>query len=169
MKPYRTVIILPFLMLLGCNSLQPESGSFLAPVSTAGGADYWLGQVNATHGLPTSELQDVRFSWENDFHRQPDAGNRLKLALLLSFGDEPVRDITKADQVLEGIDTTMLSQGDRELVTILEQYLELALNINKLSDRASRKDKRVKELEQQLRDLTSIEQTIQQREKAVSE
>ena len=56
MKLYRTVITLPFLVLLGCASLQPESGSFLAPVSIAGGADYWLGQVNGTHGLPPSEF-----------------------------------------------------------------------------------------------------------------
>lgn len=169
MKPFRTIIILPFLILLGCNSLQPESGSFLAPVSTAGGADYWLGQVNDTHGLPPSELQDVLLSWESDFQRQPDTGNRLKLALLLAFGDEPVRDTAKARRVLEGMDITMISPGDRELVSILEHYVRLSLDIEKLSNRANRKDNKIKELEQKLRDLTSIEQTIQQRDKTVSE
>jgi hypothetical protein len=169
MKPYRTVVILPFLVLLGCSGLQPESGSFLAPVSVAGGADYWLGQVNDTHGLPPSELQDVRLSWERDFRIKPDTGNRIKLALLLTFGDEPVRNTTKAGQILEGMDTTMLSPGDQELVRILEQYLETDLIIDKLSTRANRKNNRIKELEQQLRDLTSIEQTIQQRDKGVGE
>lgn len=169
MKPYRTVITLPFLALLGCSGLQPESGSFLAPVSTAGGADYWLGQVSGTHGLPPSELQDVRLSWERDFRIKPDTSNRIKLALLLAFGDEPVRNTTKARQVLESMDTTMLSPGDQELVTILEQYLETDLIIDKLTTRANRKNNRIKELEQQLRDLTSIEQTIQQRDKDVGE
>jgi hypothetical protein len=169
MRLFRIVFLFTVLLLLGCNNLQPYANNPMAPVSFASGSDYWLGQVNATHGLHSSELQEVLLSWELEFQRHPNNSNRIKLALLLTFGDKLIRNPGKARQILNDIDTTSLSPGDRELVNIVEQHLDLIMVFNKTALREDKMQTRIHELEQKLRDLTSIERRIQQRDKAISE
>ncbi|MEN8106573.1 MAG: hypothetical protein ABFS22_01040 [Pseudomonadota bacterium] len=149
--------------------MSPHTGNAWAPVSTRSGADYWLGQLHSTRGLPPAELQDVLTSWEDEFRYNPNTSNRIKIALLLAYSDKPVRNIKRARQIMVNIDTATIEPGDRELVTILQQHIKASQEIDTLSGRTRQDKKRIEELEQQLLDLTSIEQTIQQRDKSIDE
>ena len=60
---------------------------------------------------------------------------------------------------------------ERELVIILKQFLEAQVEINSknevLSKQLSEQEKHIEELKQQLKELTTIEQNIQQRDNVI--
>jgi len=88
--------------------------------------------------------------------------------LLLAVGNEPVRDTRQARQLLEELDTPPESPRSQELVAILKQFLDeqevAARKLKELSRQVSAQNMRIEELEEQQKALTTIEQSIQQRE-----
>ena len=158
----------------GCSQLQPYTNRVLPPVFEGGqGANDWLGELHNTRGLTKSELQDVLEAWDQAYRDNPITNNRLRLALLLTAGDKAVRDRGRARKLLDGFNSAALGPGEQELVTILQRFLaeheEDRGEINVLSKQVREQDQRIEELEQQQRDLTTIEQSIQQREKPAGE
>ncbi len=161
-------------LLGGCSQMQPYTNRVLPPVFEGGqGTNDWLGDLHNTRGLTKSELQDVLETWDEAFRDNPDTNNRLRLALLLTAGDKAVRDRGRARKLLDGINSAALGPGEQELVTILQNFLakheEDRGEINVLSKQVREQAQRIEELEQQQRDLTTIEQSIQQREKSAGE
>jgi hypothetical protein len=166
----RTCLIAVSMLVLGaCSGLQSYSGSGFAPVVTRGhSADDWLDELHATRTMTPQQLQQELGSRQHDFRYDPSESNRLRLVLLLAAGNEPVRDTRQARKLLEELDTLPDSPDGQELVAILKQFLDeqeaAARKLKKLSRQVARQNTRIKELEEQQKALTTIEQSIQQRE-----
>jgi hypothetical protein len=171
MKIKTCLILVPMLILGACSELQSYRGSGFAPVVTGGhrrSADDWLDELHATRTMTPQQLRHELGSRQHDFSYNPSEENRLRLVLLLAAGDEPVRDTRAARQLLEELDMPPDSPGSQELVVILKQFLDeqevAARKLKELSRQVSRQNMRIEELEEQQKALTTIEQSIQQRE-----
>jgi hypothetical protein len=94
----------------------------------------------------------------------------MRLALLLATGEGQVGDRKQARKLLNGLDAWAGGDSERELVAILQQFLDeqgqSRRKINILWKQVTEQNQRIEELEQQLQALTTIEQNIQQRDKA---
>jgi hypothetical protein len=155
--------------LTACSEFPTYSESGYAQVTSRGyGVDYWLAELYNTRGMTPEELQITVSAWRQEFHDDPNTGNRIKLALLLTVGDAPARDRKQARELLEGLEEMPAKTSDRELVAILRLILDdqdqTSTAISKLKQQAREQSERIKELEQQQQALTDIEQNIQQRE-----
>ena len=162
-------IVLLTLPLTACSEFPTYSESGYAQVISRGyGVDYWLAELYNTRGMTPEELQITVSAWRQEFHDDPNTGNRIKLALLLTVGDAPARDRKQARELLEGLEEMPAKTSDRELVAILRLILDdqdqTSTAISKLKQQAREQSERIKELEQQQQALTDIEQNIQQRE-----
>ena len=161
-------------LVAGCSQMQPYTNRVLPPVFEGGqGVSDWLGELHTTRGLTRSELQDILEAWDQAYRDHPTTNNRLRLALLLGAGDKAVRDHGRSRKLLKGIDSSALGPGEQELIFILQRFLAEHEadrgEINILSKQVREQGQRIDELEQQQRDLTTIEQSIQQREKSAGE
>ncbi|MDH3527558.1 MAG: hypothetical protein OEN52_01460 [Gammaproteobacteria bacterium] len=162
------------LLLCGCGQMQSYTNKVLPPVFEGGqGVNDWLAELHSTRNLSKDELSIVLGSWEQDFRYDPNLSNRLRLVLLLAAGEPSVSDRQRARKLLDEINPLPEGPGERELIDILQQFLagqqEARGKINELSKQVKEQGQRIKELEQQQRDLTTIEQSIQQREKSAGE
>ncbi len=163
------LFVLLVLALTACSELQPYKSIWYAPVVTWGhGTDYWLAELHNTRQMTPDEIRQTVKAWEQELHDNPSAGNRIKLALLLTAGDAPARDPKRARELLDGLSEAPVNTSDQELVSILRQILDgknqVSMAISKLRKQARKQSRRIKELEQQQRALTDIEQNIQQRD-----
>ena len=164
------ILIVPaLLMLTACSEFQYYSSTGFAPVTSKGyGTNYWLSEVHATRSMSPEQRQVTVKLWEQQYNNNPDINNGLKLALLLTAGDESMRNPERALEIIEWIDPDLENDGDRELVIILRQYIDeqfkAAATIKDLRKQIKKNNIQIKELEQQLQALTNIEQNIQQRE-----
>ena len=166
------VSLLSIVVLAGCSGLQQVSGYELVPVIDRGSdLNNRLEELHATRKLPSTQLKAVLASRERDFQDNPSFNNRMNLALLLAAGGSAIQDQSRALELLEGIDSMPINVGEQELVLILKQFLETQVELSNengiISAQLSEHEKQIYELKQQLRDLTTIEQNIQQRDKAV--
>ena len=164
-----TLIVPALLMLTACSEFQYYSSTGFAPVTSKGfGADYWLEEAHETRAMTPEQRQVALKLWEQEYSNNPDTSNRLRLALLLAAGNESIRNPERALELLEEIDPEPENAGDRELIIMLRQFIDEQLKttatINDLKNLTKKKNRQIKELEQQLQALTNIEQNIQQRE-----
>jgi len=131
-------------------------------------AALWLEEWYQVVGLPKDQIELSLKSREADFDRNADPRTRLRLALLLATGPVPVRDQPRARVLIGEMDEARASESTRALAALLQQVIEEQLwsgdKITELKGELREADARVIELEQQLQALTSIEQSIQQRE-----
>jgi hypothetical protein len=168
MTRFLNLIVLAAL-LAGCAGLQQFNGG-LAPVIEGGrGVNSWLDDLHETRAMPPELLQQTLEAWEQDFRDNPSDNNRMRLVLLLVTAEEPVGDRKRARKLLNGFDAVEGGDSERELVAILQQYLDeqgqSSRKISILWKQVTEQNRRIEELEQQLQALTSIEQHIQQRDK----
>jgi len=157
-------------LLCGCSELQHYSGGGLAPVIEGRhGVNSWLDDLHETRAMPPELLQQTLEDWEQAFRDNPSVNNRMRLALLLATGEEPIGDRKRASKLLQGYDADAGSDSERELVAILQQYLyeqgQSSRKISILWKQVTEQNRRIEELEQQLHALTTIEQHIQQRDR----
>ncbi len=162
-------LVLLTLAQTACSELKPYIDSGNVPVvSREYGIDYWLTELHKTRGMTPAELQQTFNIWELEFDSDPNAGNSIKLALLLTFSDAPVRDRKRARELLDGLGEIPMKTSHQELVVILQQVLDdqeqAHITISKLKKQAQKQSGRIQELELQLQALTDIEQNIQQRD-----
>mgnify|MGYP001823542883 FL=1 len=164
-------IALLSLALVACSQVQHHGSSGYAPVVTLGyGAVYWLDELHSTRLMAPGEVKLTVAKWEQALLDDPGDGNRIRLALLLIAGDLSVRDPKRARELLDELTAAPAGTNDRELVFIMRQILEqqeqqeqASAEIDKLNTQARQRNRRIRELEQQQRALTDIEQNIQQR------
>ena len=139
------------------------------PITSKGyGADYWLEQRHEIR-IMTAEQRLVTYQlWEQDYMKEPDTNNRVKLALLLATGHESIRNLKRARGILGGIDPEPENHSDQEFIIVLKQFIDEQLQadttISDLRALSKKKTRQIKELEEQQQALTNIEQNIQQRE-----
>ena len=166
-------LIWPFVLfvlaLTNCSEFQHYAHTDTAPVVTRGyDTDYWLAELHNTRASTPDEIQQTVKAWEQELHDHPSAGNQIKLALLLTTGDASIRDPKHALELLDGLDLPPDNISDQELVIILRQLIDgqdqASMSISSLKKQIRKQTLHIKELEQQQRALTDIEQNIQQRE-----
>ena len=131
-------------------------------------AAYWLEEWQRVIALPEDQLVLTLKTRELEFERSANPRTRLRLALLLAEGPQPVRDQTRALILLTELDTGQASDNAQALAALLKQVIaEQQWSRDKMTG-LNRKLKysqtRVEELERQLQEFTTIEQNIQQRE-----
>ena len=170
MKMSRILMLVLLGVLSGCAELQqlpvlPTPQPCSEPTS---GAALWLGELNSTHDQSPEQLQQTLANWEQAYLGSPNINNRMRVALLLATGADAVRDTRRARRLLNGVDPLPDNVGDRELISLLQQWLdEQAQSVRKLDilwKQATEQNRRIEELEQQLQALTTIEQNIQSRD-----
>ncbi|MCW8874482.1 MAG: hypothetical protein OQK27_01915 [Gammaproteobacteria bacterium] len=154
------------LALSGCVhwELPPVSDRSIA----ARGSD-WLSEAREVQQMP-AHIQPEELQRRQQVHKYEDtAVSGLRLVLLLTLGVEAVRDEARALEVLNGIDATHLDVSQLALADLLGQMSRERQQAKALR-RAERKvlaeqEARIRELETQLEAVTSIEQSIRQRQK----
>lgn len=167
------LLILSFVALTACQPMtvqHHEEGPLPVSVRVDDTA-YWLEEWHQVSLLPEVQFKLALKNREQEFERKPDPRARLRLALLLATGPAPVRDQSRALALLKDMDEMGVSESARALTALLTQMIEEQLwsgdKITELKEKSSKADTRVEELEQQLQELTDIEQSIQQRETPV--
>jgi len=169
-KAAGTSLFLP-LLLVACSGFPQIPQAENVPVVDGGGSvNSNLEEVHAASAMTELQQERLLTDMERDFRTDPDVNNRLRLALLLTTGDEAVRDRARARVLLEGIDASAsISTSQQGLVQFLSQFLdEQEASVDQLESctkQVSQQEQRINELEEQQRELTSIEQNIQHREK----
>lgn len=163
------LLVLFMLAVTACSELRSLSNTGNAPVISRGyGVDFWLSELHSTRGMTPDETQQTVQAWEQELHEDPGSGNHIKLALLLTVGNASARDPKRARELLNSLDPAQENTCDRELVTILRQILDeqdqANMTISKLNKQVRSQILQIKELEEQQRALTDIEQNIQQRD-----
>ena len=163
------ILLLSAVLMVSCSEFQRYRYQDPAPVvSGTYGVDDLLAELHSTRTMNQEQLQMKLESWEREFRFDPDSYNRLKLALLYATASQPVRDLGRAQELLDGAAGAMDSAGDRELASIIQQFLDEQIEanrkVNDLNKEVAEQKKRISELEQQQRALTRIEQKIQQRD-----
>ena len=165
----RLLAFLAFLMLGACQPVTVQRSEGPVPVAVrVDDAAYWLEEWHRVVQLPEDQLQLTLASREQDFERAPDPRTRLRLALLLAEGPKSVRDQSRALKLLKGLNTEQASDSARALAFLLQQIIgEQHWSGDKIAElraKLKQSDARIEELERQLQELTTIEQSIQQRE-----
>ena len=159
------------MLLTACSELQTYSNAGFAPVVSRGyGVNFWLKEMYETRSMSSDELKNTLKVWEQEYKDNPDLNNRMRLALLLAAGSESVRDQRRASNLLDDVDLGLYKTNDKEMVLLLRQFLdeqsESGRKISILWKQVTEQNIRIEELEQQQKALTTIEQSIQQREKS---
>jgi len=155
--------------LSACQPLTVRHEDSRVPV--AGSMDdeaYWLEEWHRVIELPEDQLLAAFNTRELEFERSANPETRLRLALLLAEGPQPVRDQARALKLLKELDAGQASDSARALAALLQQVIEeQRWSINKITElnkKLKESQAHVDELELQLQELTTIEQNIQQRE-----
>ena len=161
-------VSLLLMALSACSEFQTYRSGGYAPVVTRGvGTEYWLKELHNTRWDTSEESRQRVLRWEEELLEDPNDGTRIKLALLLIAGNDDVRDPERARELLDGLTDTLTDASDREFLTLVGQMLDQqeqsSEEIGKLSRQLRKQNRRIRELEEQQKALTDIEQNIQQR------
>jgi len=165
-------VIIIALIQSGCSSMYENGGYKFVPVIDSGSdLNSRLEELHESRAMSPEQLNSLLARREQDFLTSPDFNNRMKLVLLLAFGGKTVQDKARARELLAGIEQLPFSASEQELVVILKQYLDqqaaASSRINELQQEIQEQDKRIDELEQQHKELMTIEENIRHRDKAV--
>jgi hypothetical protein len=163
------LLALPVILMVACSEYQTYRFQGPMPVVSK---EYCVGdllaELHLTRTMNQDQLQKTLESWEQGFHDDPIICNRLKLALLYATANQPVRDLGRAQELLDESAAGLDNAGAQELASIVHQFLEEQIDanrkVNDLKKEIAEQNKRIAELEQQQRALTRIEQKIQQRD-----
>ncbi len=169
MKISKLHLLVLLAALSGCAELQQLPAVVQQPCSEPdSGAALWLAAANSTREQSPEQQEQTLVSWEQAYQANPDINHRMPLVLLLATGADEVRDTRRARHLLNGIDPLPEKVGDRELISLLLQGLDeqgqSGRKLNILWKQVTEQNRRIEELEQQLRALTTIEQNIQNRD-----
>jgi hypothetical protein len=172
----KTILVCILLVnITACSELQavrdnmPQATGGAAPVIDGnGGVHGWLADFHALRTRPAESLPAILDAREEAFRAKPTIENRMRLVLLLLVEEESVQDDRRARLLLKRLNPMPASPDDREFVALLLQFLDGrrddAQKLSVLWKQVTQQNRRIDELEQQLKALTNIEQNIQQRE-----
>jgi len=169
MKRLIILLALPIVAMVACSGFQTYRFQEPAPVVPEEyGVGDLLAELHLTRTMSQDQLQKTLEFWEQRFRYDPSTYNRLKLALLYATATQPVRDLGRAQKLLDESAAGLESAGAQELASIVHQFLDEQIEanrkVNDLNKKIVEQNKRIAELEQQQRALTKIEQKIQQRD-----
>ena len=161
--------IVLFTCLSACQPVTIRHGDGSVPVALrVDDESYWLEEWHQAIALPEDQLVLTVKTRELEFEQSANPRTRLRLALLLAEGPQPVRDQARALELLTQLDAGQASDSEKALAALLQQVIaEQRWSGDKISgmNRELQDSRaRVEELERQLHELTTIEQSIQQRE-----
>ena len=152
-----------------CQQIPAQHVDTPVPVGVhVDGEAYWLKEWYRVIALPENQLVLAFKTRELEFDRSANPESRLRLALLLAEGPQPVRNQARALELLMELNAGQASDYAKALAALLQQVIEeQRWSIDKIAE-LNRKLKvsqtQVEELELQLQELTTIEQNIQERE-----
>lgn len=173
MNVRKSLLLLVYIVVSGCQpvTMQRHEEGPVPVTLRVDDAAYWLEEWFRIVSLSTDQVEQAVKLRQEEFARNPDARNRLRLVLLLAEGPPPVRDERRAQDLLAQLDEAHTSPSSRALAELLRRMIREQLaasgKIATLQQGLSESEQRVKELERQLQELTDIEQSIQQRETPV--
>ena len=128
---------------------------------------YWLEEWHRVVQQPNEQIAQVLNLREKEFSDSPNPRSRLRLALLLAEGPASVRNQRRALKLLKELDNGQATEADRSLTGLLVQVINEQQwsngRIGELRRNLEASDVKFEKLEQQLHELTNIEQSIQQR------
>ena len=157
---------LALLLLTGCADweLPPVTERSVTLASTD-----WLDEVRQAQQLPTAVQAEALEQRLRQHKAENTADSGLRLALLLALGGDAVRDDARALALLDQMNPADLTLSQVALADLLRQWLRERQRSQE-GIRATRKqlaerEARIQELESQLEAVTSIEQSIRQRQK----
>jgi len=161
-----------YICIIGLNACQPvtiqhKDGPVPAAVRIDDAA-YWLEEWHRVIALPRDQLAQTLKAREIEFEESATPRSHLRLALLLAEGPRYVRDQDRALTLLDQLDGWEASDSTKALAALLKQVIEEQRwsrdEVNRLNRKFNDSQTRVEELENQVQELTTIEQHIQQRE-----
>ncbi len=163
------LVLLAFILIVGCQPVTVQRNERMVPVALrVDDAAYWLEEWYWVASLPESQQREILVEREGEFEKSDTPRNRLRLALLLAEGPKSVRDQRRALQLLKGMDAEQASASGRALSALLKQVIAeqqwFGEKLGEVRADLTEAEARVEELERQLHELTTIEQSIQQRE-----
>lgn len=153
------------LVVAGCAQL----GSWTSPALSE--VDAVVGAAVQAARAPAAEQKGILSRAEQQFAADPSPLNRLRLGTLLATLPEPLRDDTRASELLEPI-ADASAPGVGRFAALLGAQVAERRRVAKEADRLAReheradkeRDKREEALKQQLDALRSIERGILERE-----
>jgi len=153
------------LLIVGCAQMAPSSSVPLAEV------DAVVATAVQAARAPAAEQKGVLARADQQFAADPSPLNRLRLGTLLATLPEPLRDDSRAAELLEPI-ADAGAPGVGRFAALLSSQVAERRRIAREADRAARerersdkeRDKRDEALKQQLDALRSIERGILERE-----
>ncbi len=156
--------------LLACAHRDGQTVLDIGQLSERIGGVDWLQELRQVQQLPDEEQASALRARQRAFRADPSWTPRMRLALLRALGTAEVRNEAAALALLEAGDLKQLDEELAALVALLRQLLQEQARQQALlkAERklVSERDLRIGELEQQLEALTSIEQSIKERQKA---
>lgn len=159
------------LAMAGCAQWQPRPPVTLTELSGRISGPDWLDEVRQVQQLPAEEQAAALRARQHAYRNEATTVTRLRLALVRALGGEEVRNDTAALALLDEIDPLLMGADAAVLVKLLKQQLqEKQWALGQLRDErkvVAERDSRIQELETQLEAVTSIEQSIKQRQKAL--
>lgn len=163
------LLLLGILVLNACQAVTVKhEDSPVQVVEKVDDAADWLEEWHRIIALPGDQLVQMFNARQLEFERSANPGTRLRLALLLAEGPQPVRDQVRALELLKELDAEQASDSAIALAALLRQVIEeqkwLTNKMTGLNSDLKDYQTQVDELERQLRELTTIEQNIQERE-----
>lgn len=170
---YRVLIFSVSLLLGACQPVAVHHGpGGEGPMAfRVDDAAYWLEEWRQVLSLPDEQLQQVLRNREQSFGRDGDVRSRLRLALLLAEGPPAVRDQLRALSLLQSLDPEAVGGSAGALAVLLRETVSAQVSANgkikRLQEDLALRERRIRELERQLQEVTDIEQSIQQRETPV--
>lgn len=171
MADLKRTLALLVLACVGCAALDPRAASLHT-------ADAAVGDALYASRAPASEQRAALGRAQQAFQSSPVAVNRLRLAALLALLPAPLRDETRASELLAPI-ADARTPGVGRLAAFLAAQLAEHQRLAREADRLTREgerlarererldrehEKREEELRQQVEALRAIERSVQQRE-----
>lgn len=134
----------------------------------------WWAEVRAVQALPKAHQAAELKARQQALKDEPSDLNRVRLLLLEALGSSAVRNESHALTLLGELGSDEeVDPGLASLAALLKQQLKEKQRVQALlateRAQAAEHQERVKQLEEQLEALTSIEQSIQEREKQIRE
>lgn len=172
---YVEILAIAVLMLTlgGCVLTQAGRGTAQVPESSVyeGGGRDWLREIDRVLALPDDRQEEVLKQRQDAYLASPDTESRLDLALLRALGSDKVHDRDAALSLLVEIEPLQTTGREATLIALLRQLLEeqqaIQARLHQERKTLAMREARIKELETQLEAVTSIEQSIKQRQKAL--
>jgi len=152
------------LLLAGCALLEPQVPDVVA-------VDAIVAEALKAARAPASEQKAALAAAQAAFEKNPAAANRLRLATLLAVLPAPLRDDTRAAELLESL-ASASSPGYGRFAALLAGQLSERQRLARELERSTRerersdkeRDKREEALRQQIEAMQSIERGILERE-----